>query len=88
MSIYFLNLHSDAHSILFQWISVLFFCKENDEPGHVHVEKAEASAKFWLLPEVSEEYSYGFTGKQRKEIRRIILHNLDTLKTAWNEYFK
>jgi hypothetical protein len=65
-----------------------FFSRENDEPVHVHVEKAEASAKFWLLPEVREEYSYGFTGKQRKEIKKIILDNLDTLKTAWYEHFK
>lgn len=65
-----------------------FFSQENDEPVHIHVEKAEAAAKFWLLPEVREEYSYGFTGKQRKEIKQIILGNLDTLKKAWYEHFK
>ena len=25
-----------------------FFSKENDEPVHIHIEKAEGSAKFWL----------------------------------------
>ena len=65
-----------------------FFSKENDEPIHIHVEKAGASAKFWLDPEVSEEYAYGFSGKQRKEIKQIIIVNLDTLKKAWHEHFK
>ena len=65
-----------------------FFSKENDEPVHIHVEKAEASAKFWLAPNVKEEYSYGFSGKQRSEIKQIIIDNLNTLKKAWYEYFK
>lgn len=65
-----------------------FFSKENDEPVHIHIEKAEGSAKFWLLPQVKEEYSYGFSGKQRKEIKQIIVENLDTLKKAWHEHFK
>ncbi|WP_276500033.1 DUF4160 domain-containing protein [Terrimonas pollutisoli] len=65
-----------------------FFSQESDEPVHIHVEKAEASAKFWLEPEIREEYSYGFSGRQRKEIKQIIIDNLDTLKRAWHEHFK
>ena len=65
-----------------------FFSKENDEPVHIHIEKAEAPAKFWLFPEVKEEYAYGFSGKLRKEIKQIITDNLDTLKKAWHEHFK
>lgn len=65
-----------------------FFSKENDEPMHIHIEKAEASAKFWIVPGVKEEYSYGFTSKQRKEIKQIILNNVDLLKKAWYEHFK
>lgn len=60
----------------------------NDEPVHIHVEKADASAKFWLVPEVNEAYAYGFSGKQRKEIKQIILDNMETFKNAWNEHFK
>jgi hypothetical protein len=65
-----------------------FFSNENDEPIHIHVEKAGATAKFWLLPEIAEEYSYGFSGKQKKEIRQTILNNLETFKKAWYEHFK
>jgi Domain of unknown function (DUF4160) len=65
-----------------------FFSKENDEPVHIHVEKAEASAKFWLVPEIREEYAYGFSGKQRQEIKQIIRKNISILIKAWHEHFK
>jgi hypothetical protein len=35
-----------------------FFSNENDEPIHIHVEKGEGAAKYWLDP-VEEVYSYG-----------------------------
>lgn len=43
-----------------------FFSNENNEPVHVHVEKGNASAKWWADP-ISEEFSYGFSPKERKE---------------------
>lgn len=64
-----------------------FFSLENNEPVHIHVEKAEGSAKFWIEP-VSEEYAYGFTSRQRKEVRKFIEANKDQFKKAWNEHFK
>ena len=65
-----------------------FYSNENDEPIHIHIEKAEGNAKYWLEPELQEEYSYGFKAKQRKEIEQIISENKNELITAWNEYFK
>jgi hypothetical protein len=53
----------------------------------VHIEKAEGNAKFWLEPILKEEYSYGFTANQKKEIKRILENNQEQLKNAWNEYF-
>ena len=64
-----------------------FYSNENDEPIHVHIEKAEGNAKFWLEPTLKEEYSYGFTTNQKKEIKRILENNQEQLKNAWNEYF-
>ena len=65
-----------------------FYSNENDEPVHIHVEKAEASAKFWLEPKLTEAFSYGFTGKQRKEINGIIAEHINEFKQAWYEHFK
>lgn len=65
-----------------------FYSNENDEPIHIHVEKASGVAKFWLLPNLKEEYSYGFKIKERKEILLIIEERQEEIKKAWNEYFK
>jgi len=64
-----------------------FFSNEGAEPKHVHFDKAEAMGKMWLEPKVEEEYLYGFTVKEQKEIKEIINDNLELLKRAWDEYF-
>jgi hypothetical protein len=63
-----------------------FYSNENDEPVHVHIEKAEDSAKFWLSP-VALEYNYGFNSAELKQIENIIRQNSDKLILKWNEYF-
>lgn len=65
-----------------------FYSNENDESIHIHIEKAEGNAKYWLEPELKEAYSYGFTTRQRREIRQIINNHQQQLITAWNEYFR
>ena len=37
-----------------------FYSNENHEPPHVHVIKGTAEAKWWLDPELEEEFSAGF----------------------------
>ena len=71
----------------FRGYRFFFYSNENDEPVHIHIEKAESSAKFWLEPKIAEAYSYGFTSKQRKEIKEIILENIGRFKQAWYEHF-
>ena len=62
-----------------------FWSKEDGEPAHIHVEKAEANAKIWLEP-LEDDYFYGFTPKEIKEIRQITNENLELFKTKWREY--
>jgi len=62
-----------------------FWSKEDNEPMHIHVEKAESNAKIWLNP-IKDEYFYGFTKKEIKEIREIVNENIELLKTKWIEY--
>jgi hypothetical protein len=64
-----------------------FFSNENDEPIHIHVEKGEGAAKYWLDP-IEEVYSYGLKVKQRKEIKAIIELRINELKKAWHEHFQ
>lgn len=63
-----------------------FYSNKNSEPIHVHIEKAEGNAKYWLDP-IEEVYSYDFTSRQRKEIGKLVREYNKTLKKAWHEYF-
>ncbi len=49
-----------------------FYSNENDEPAHIHINKGNSHAKYWLEPEAKEEYSYGFKLKERRDIKRIV----------------
>ncbi len=44
-----------------------FYSNENNEPVHIHVSKSGAESKYWLLPQISEAYSYGFKLKERSK---------------------
>ena len=65
-----------------------FYSNENNEPAHIHVTKGDGTAKYWLVPNVREEYSYGFTVRERRDIRLIIVERSQDLIDAWNENFR
>ena len=65
-----------------------FFSNESDEPAHIHITKGDGNAKFWLEPKCTEEYSYGFNVRERRDIKKIVLENRSQLINKWNEYFK
>ncbi len=65
-----------------------FYSNENDENPHVHISKGNGNAKFWLVPKVTEEYAYGFTLRERRDIRIIVNDNSTILTKKWYEYFK
>ena len=63
-----------------------FYSGDRDEPPHVHVERDDCEAKFWLDP-VRLERSRGFSGKEINQIRAIIDGSRQDLLDRWNEYF-
>ncbi len=62
-----------------------FYSNEGTEPMHIHVEKGDDVAKFWLEP-IELDSSYGFNASEINKIRRMVTDNIETLKTAWNEH--
>lgn len=64
-----------------------FFSNENNEPMHIHIEKAGANAKIWLDP-YKVEYFYDFTTGEQRQIKKITEEHLETFKSKWHEYFK
>ena len=63
-----------------------FYANDRDEPLHIHVERDEQVAKFWLEP-VRLQSSGGFNRLELKQIRDIIDKNHGKLEEAWNDYF-
>ncbi len=63
-----------------------FFASDRNEPSHVHVEREDMVAKFWLDP-VRLQSSGGFTRSELARIHRLVNQNGTQLSEAWNAYF-
>lgn len=63
-----------------------FYANDREEPPHVHVEKEEKIAKFWLDP-LRFQSSGGFNRVELKQAREFIDKNKQKLIEAWYEYF-
>jgi hypothetical protein len=63
-----------------------FYAGDGGEPPHVHVEREDFEAKFWLDP-VRLERSGGFSRKEIKRIRDLTAEHRDQLLESWNEFF-
>jgi hypothetical protein len=63
-----------------------FYSGDRDEPPHVHVERDDGEAKFWLDP-VRLERSHGFARREINDIQSIVEENQQHLLDRWNEYF-
>jgi Domain of unknown function (DUF4160) len=75
-------------ALLIKGFRFYFFSGEGSEPCHIHVKKGNAKGKIWLLPNMEEDYLYGFTVAERKEIELIIKENRNLLIDKWNEHFR
>ena len=64
-----------------------FFSNEGSEPPHIHVDKAEFSAKFWLNP-VRLAENHGFPYNEIIKLEKKIIENQTEFENAWNEYFR
>jgi hypothetical protein len=63
-----------------------FYSHEPNEPPHVHVDKAGASAKFWLNP-VGLARNVGFSPVELRRVQRMVESNQAVLQEKWDEYF-
>ena len=63
-----------------------FYSNEGNESPHIHVEKGDMAAKFWLEP-VELVKSYGFNAKEINELRKLVIEHQQQFKQTWNEYF-
>lgn len=64
-----------------------FYAGDREEPAHIHVERDNETAKFWLQP-VRLARSSGFSSQELNSIRKLVEENQIALRRKWNEYFK
>jgi hypothetical protein len=65
---------------------VYFYRHEPNEPPHVHVDRDDQSAKFWMQP-VALARNLGFSPVELRRIQGMLKENEGILLEKWNEKF-
>jgi hypothetical protein len=63
-----------------------FYSHEPNEPPHVHVDRDDLSAKFWLDP-IALARNFGFNARELGVLYGIIVKHQQQLLEAWHGYF-
>ena len=62
-----------------------FYSAEGVEPPHIHVERDDLEAKFWLNPLLLAR-NYGFPPHEINQITLLVFENQTLLLNKYNEY--
>jgi hypothetical protein len=65
---------------------VYFYCYDMQEPPHVHVDRDDDTAKFWLTP-ATLAHNIGFRARELRDIQRTVSERSAEFLEAWNDYF-
>ncbi len=63
-----------------------FYSHEPNEPPHIHVDRDNLSAKFWLEP-VQLARNLGFSARDLRKLEQMIVDHREELQEKWNGYF-
>ncbi len=63
-----------------------FYSHEPNEPPHIHVDRDQLSAKFWIAP-VGLARNLGFRPRELAELERIVQDHQQRFEEAWRDYF-
>lgn len=63
-----------------------FYSHEPNEPPHIHIDRDNLSAKFWLQ-KVNLAQNIGFSAKELRKLQSLVIENQTKLLEAWDEYF-
>jgi Domain of unknown function (DUF4160) len=64
-----------------------FYSHEPNEPPHIHVDREDLSAKFWLDP-VQLARNFGFRAHELRELQSLVSRHQKELLEHWNEFFR
>jgi hypothetical protein len=63
-----------------------FYASDRHEAPHVHVERDNDQAKFWLQP-IAFQSSAGFRRRELMDIYQLISKHQELLLKGWHDYF-
>jgi hypothetical protein len=63
-----------------------FYSHEPNEPPHIHIDRDELSAKFWLDP-VQLARNLGFSPKDLRIIEEMVVEHQQDIQEKWDGYF-
>ncbi len=68
---------------------MFFYSNEGSprEPMHIHIEKGDCEAKFWVEPRVGVAYNDGFNAKTLRELLVLVERNRNRIVRTWHGYF-
>ena len=60
-----------------------FYSHEPNEPPHIHVDRDDWSAKFWLHP-VGLARNFGFSAKELRRLQKRVIQHQAAFMEAWH----
>lgn len=63
-----------------------FVSHDMHEPPHIHIDRDDCSAKFWLNP-IALAFNLGYPPKELRKLESIVIKHQVELMEAWDEYF-
>jgi hypothetical protein len=63
-----------------------FYSHEPNEPPHIHVDRNDLSAKFWI-EQIGLARNFGFSAKELRRIQRLVVQNQESFLEAWDGHF-
>lgn len=63
-----------------------FYAGDANEPPHIHIERDNNKAKFWLEP-ARLQNSGGFSRTEINRVEKLVEESQEDLLRSWNEYF-
>ena len=64
---------------------LFFFSFDCNEPRHIHVERDDATCKFWLQP-VQLASNHGFSARDLNRIRALVYEYLTLIQESWDAH--
>jgi uncharacterized protein DUF4160 len=63
-----------------------FYAGDREEPPHIHIERDDNTAKFWL-DQVRLRESRGFSRIEIRRLQKVVEDKQEQLLRSWHEYF-